>query len=97
MKALPHLQHYHPWYRYSKLLSYNFTKKRSSKIFKIEKNTRQTTYKNGLILTNKTSIEAKTLSLRSWKHTLEVLFTCFNGIKACKFHTYLNALIVQKW
>ena len=54
-------------------------------------------YKNGLILTNKTAIEAKTLSLRSWKHVLEVLFTCFNGIKACKFHAYLNALVVQKW
>jgi len=96
MKVLCHLQHYHPWYRYSKYLSYNFTKKRSSKIFKIEKINRQTNYKNGLILTNKTSIEAKTLSLRSWKHVLEVLFTCFNGIKACKFHAYLNALVVQK-
>ena len=55
------------------------------------------TYKNGPILTNKTSIETKTLNLRSWKHVLEVLFTCFKGIKACKFHAYLNALIVQKW
>jgi len=24
------------------------------------------------------------LSLRSWKHVLEVLFTCFSSLKACK-------------
>ena len=65
-------------------LSCYFTKKRSSKICEIEKINRQTVYKSMLILTNKTSIEAKTLSLRSWEHVLEVLFTCFNGIKACK-------------
>ncbi len=78
-------------------LSCYFTKKRSSKICEIEKMNRQTTCKNGLILTNKTSIEAKTLSLRSWKHVLEVLFTCFNGIKACKLQAYLNALTAKNW
>ena len=58
---------------------------------------RQTTCKNGLILTNKMLIEAKTLNLRSWKHVLAVLFTCFNGIKACKLQAYLNALTEKNW
>ena len=76
-------------------LSCYFTKKQSSKICEIKNFNRQTTCKNGLILTNKTSIEAKTLSLCSWKHVLEVLFTCFNGIKACKLQAYLNALTAK--
>ena len=39
------------WQISSLFLSYNFTKKRPSKICKIEKINRQTMYKNGLILT----------------------------------------------
>ena len=39
------------WQISSLFLSYNFTKKRPSKICKIEKINRQTVYKNGLILT----------------------------------------------
>ena len=65
-------------------LSYYFTKNRPSKIFKIEKNNRQANYKNGLILTKKTAFQVRTMILWSWKHTLELLFTCFRGIKACK-------------
>ena len=42
-------------------------------------------------------LQAKTLILRPWKHTLEVLFTCFSSIKACKLQAYLNALVVIKW
>ncbi len=41
------------------LLSYHFTKKRPSKIFKIEKFNRQMLNKNGLILTNKASLQVK--------------------------------------
>ena len=66
------------------LLSYHFTKKRPSKIFKIEKFNRQMLNKNGLILTNEVSLQAKILTSRSWKHSLELLFTCHSGIKACK-------------
>ena len=66
------------------LLSYHFTKKRPSKIFKIEKFNRQTLNKNGLILTNEASLQAKILISLAWKHFLEVLFTCNSGIKACK-------------
>ena len=66
------------------LLSYHFTKKRPSKICEIEKFNRQTLNKNGLILTNKASFQAKTLTSLAWKHSLEVLFTCHSGIKACK-------------
>ena len=39
------------WLRQELLLSYYFTKKRPSKIFKIEKMNRQTHHKNGLIFT----------------------------------------------
>ena len=78
------------------LLSYHFTKKRPSKIFKIEKFNRQTTCKNALILTNEASFQAKTLTLRSWKHSIEALFTCFNGIKACKLEAYLNASVAKE-
>ncbi len=66
------------------LLSYHFTKKRPSKIFKIEKFNRQTLNKNGLIFKNEASFQAETLTSVAWKHSLELLFTCFNGIKACK-------------
>ena len=52
--------------------------------------------KNGLIFTKQTSFQAETLSLCSWKHVLEVLFTCFNSIKACKQQAYLNALVAKK-
>ena len=55
------------------ILSYYFTKNRPSKIFKIEKINRQTIDKNGLILPKKRSFQAKTMTLRSWKHTIEVL------------------------
>ena len=44
------------------LLSYHFTKKRPSKIFKIEKFNRQMLNKNGLILTNEVSLQAKILT-----------------------------------
>ncbi len=44
------------------LLSYHFTKKRPSKIFKIEKFNRQMLNKNGLILTNEASLQAKILT-----------------------------------
>ena len=74
----------HFWQKHSLLLSYYFTKKRLSKIFKIEKINRQTRCKNALILTKQTSLEAETLTLRAWKHTLAVLFTYFKRIKACK-------------
>jgi len=37
------------------------------------------------------------LTLRAWKHVLGVLFTCFNGIKACKLQAYLNGLVAKKW
>ena len=40
----------------------NFTIKRSSKIFEIEKINRQALYKNGLILTKKTDFKAETLT-----------------------------------
>lgn len=43
-------------------LSRNFTIKRSSKIFEIEKINRQAFYKNGLILTKKTDFKAETLT-----------------------------------
>ena len=66
------------------ILSCYFTKKRPSKIFKIEKFNRQTNCKNGLILTKKTLFTAETMTLRSWKHTLVLLFTYFSSIKACK-------------
>ena len=66
------------------LLSYHFTKKRPSKIFKIEKFNRQTLNKKGLILTNEASFQAETLTSLAWKHSLEVLFTYNSGIKACK-------------
>ena len=66
------------------LLSYHFTKKRPSKIFKIEKFNRQTLNKNGLIFTNEAFFQAATLTSLAWKHSLELLFTCNNGIKACK-------------
>ena len=41
------------------LLSYHFTKKRPSKISEIEKFNRQMLNKNGLILTNKASLQVK--------------------------------------
>ncbi len=66
------------------LLSYYFTKKRPSKIFKIEKFNRQTLNKIGLIFTNEASFQAETLTSLAWKHSLELLFTCHSGIKACK-------------
>ena len=66
------------------LLSYHFTKKRPSKIFKIEKFNRQTLNKNGLIFTNEAFFQAATLTSLAWKHSLELLFTCNNDIKACK-------------
>ncbi len=66
------------------LLSYHFTKKWPSKIFKIEKFNRQTLNKIGLILTNEASFHAETLTSLAWKHSLELLFTCHSGIKACK-------------
>ena len=66
------------------LLSYHFTKKRPSKIFKIEKFNRQMLNKNGLIFTNEAFFQAETLTSLAWKHSLELLFTCLNGIKACK-------------
>ena len=66
------------------LLSYHFTKKRPSKIFKIEKFNRQMLNKNGLIFTNEAFFQAATLTSLAWKHSLELLFTCNNGIKACK-------------
>ena len=62
----------------------NFTIKQSSKIFEIEKINRQTMYKNGLILPKKRSFQAKTMTLRSWKHAIEVLWTYNNSLKACK-------------
>ena len=40
--------------------------------------------------------QAESLILRSWKHALEVLFTCNNRIKACKLQAYLNALVAEK-
>ena len=42
-------------------------------------------------------LQAKTLILRPWKHTLGALFTCNNNIKACKLQAYLNALVAIKW
>ena len=42
------------------LLSYHFTKKRPSKIFKIENFNRQTLNKIGLIFTNEASFQAET-------------------------------------
>ena len=66
------------------LLSYHFTKKRPSKIFKIEKFNRQMLNKNGLIFTNAAFLQAKILTSLAWKHSLEVLFTCNSDIKACK-------------
>ena len=58
---------------------------------------RQTYYKNGLIFTKQTAFQAETLILRSWKHVLEVLFTCLSRIKACKLQAYLNGLVAKKW
>ena len=78
-------------------LSCYFTKKRPSKICEIEKINRQTPYKNGLILTKQTAFLVRTLIYRSCKHVLEVLFTCFRSIKACKLQAYLNALVAKKW
>ena len=66
------------------LLSYHFTKKRPSKISEIEKFNRQTLNKIGLILTNEASFQAETLTSLAGKHSLELLFTCNSGIKACK-------------
>ena len=66
------------------LLSYHFTKKRPSKIFKIEKINRQTLNKIGLIFTNEASFQAETWTSLAWKHSIEVLFTYHSGIKACK-------------
>ena len=40
----------------------NFTIKRPSKIFEIEKINRQALYKNGVILTKKTDFKARTLT-----------------------------------
>ena len=66
------------------LLSYHFTKKRPLKICEIEKINRQMLNKNGLILTNEASFHAEILTSLAWKHSLELLFTCNSGIKACK-------------
>ena len=66
------------------LLSYHFTKKRPSKICEIENFNRQMLNKIELILTNEASFPAVTWTYCSWKHSLEVLFTCHSGIKACK-------------
>ena len=66
------------------LLSYHFTKKRPSKIFKIEKFNRQTLNKIGLIFKNEASFQAETLTSVAWKHSLELLFTCNSSIKAFK-------------
>ena len=79
------------------ILSCYFTKNRPSKIFKIEKINRQTNCKNGLILTKKMPYAAETMTLRSWKHTLVLLCTCFSSLKACKLEGYLNALIEKEW
>jgi len=65
-------------------LSCKFTKKRLSKIFEIEKNNRQTTDKNGLILTNRTPNFVGTMLQRAWKHVTRALETCNNTLKVCK-------------
>ena len=49
------------WLRQKLLLSYYFTKKRPSKIFKIEKMNRQTYYKNGLIFPKQTTFLVRIL------------------------------------
>ena len=72
------------WWGQMLLLSYKFTKKRLSKIFKIEKNNRQVADKNGLILTNQTPNFVGTMLQRAWKHVTRALETCYNTLKACK-------------
>ena len=49
------------WVRQKLLLSYYFTKKRPSKIFKIENFNRQTHNKNALIFTKRTSFQVRIL------------------------------------
>ncbi|PNP93590.1 hypothetical protein BFS16_09180 [Hoylesella timonensis] len=66
------------------LLSYKVTKKQLSKIFKIEKNNRQTTDKNGLILTKQTPNFVGTMLQRAWKHVTRALETCNNTLNTCK-------------
>ena len=66
------------------LLSYKFTKKRLSKIFEIEKNNRQTTNRNGLILTKQTPNFVGTMLQCAWKHVTRALETCNNTLNTCK-------------